>query len=179
MTTHYKIQLTDSDVSLKLSYRSGKFFRLERTKGKLPDNHLRYVGKIIPPTENQIGAYQAAFADKVSYEAITKEKSQFSKFNNAWFSFYEDFTGLPPKFGAADGMHLKKIMKHLETVGGSQTEAFQLWETILAAWPKLSDFHKENTDLKYINSRLNVLLNAVKKAINTSTVGGTDHSASL
>lgn len=178
MTTHYHIEIQRTNIVLKLSYRSGTFFRLERVRGKLEDKYMKKIGKIIPLTEDDIHNPEYNFSN-VTYTKIVKQKSQFSKFNDAWFSFYENFTGMPPRFGAADGMHLKKIIKHLEAVGGSQGEALALWDTILAAWPKLSEFHRENTDLKYINSRLNVILTATKKALGTSGTGGANNSVSL
>jgi hypothetical protein len=180
-TTHYKIHIHKTDTYLKLTYRGNSFSKLERLKGKITDSMLMELGRIIPPRLSEMEKWQNHFKDKISLEALVKKKSHFSEFNDAWFQFYEDFTGIPPKFGATEASHLKKIITHLTKVGGSPDEALSLWNTILAAWPKLSDFHKDNTDIKYINSRLNVILNAVKKAINTgtSTTSGTDNSASL
>jgi len=179
-TIHYTITSKNTDVTLKVSYRGGKFFRLEKSKGKLTEDQLKAVGKIIPPLESDMQSFSIKFPD-ITYNAVKKEKSQFSAFNDAWFVFYEKFTGIPPKFGAMDAVHLKKIITHLNTIGGGENEALNLWNTILATWPKLDEFHRNNTDIKYINSRLNVLLNAVKKTIstNTSASGGVDNSVSL
>ena len=181
-TTHYKIHIQKTDTYLKLTYRGKSFSKLERLKGNITDSMLMELGRIIPPRLNEIEKWKLHFKDKISMEPIEKKKkTTFTEFNDAWFQFYEDFIGMPPKFGAAEASHLKKIITHLTKVGGSPDEALELWNTILAAWPKLSDFHKDNTDIKYINSRLNVILNAVKKAINpgTTSTSGTDNSTSL
>ena len=180
-TTHYKIHIHKTDTYLKLTYRGNSFSKLERLKGSITDSMLMELGRIIPPRISEVPKWETHFKEKLSIETIEKTKTNFAQFNDAWFQFYEDFTGFPPKFGATEASHLKKIITHLTKVGGSPEEALNLWTTILSAWPKLSEFHKENTDIKYINSRLNVLLNAVKKAINpgsTSTTG-TNNSTSL
>lgn len=160
-TTHYHILLHKTDVTLKLSYRGGSFFRVERVKGKLTDSHIKHLGKLIPLLEVNLQEHYASFPD-VTLKALVKQKSQFSKFNAAWFAFYQNFAGIPPKFGGADANHLKQIIAYLTQIEGTEDAALNLWYALLQNWKNLSEFHQKNTDLKYINSSLNKILNELK-----------------
>ena len=173
ITKHYKIQLQKVQATLKLTYRGGKFYRIEKNKGRLSNDVIKHLGKIIPPTENDIEAFSKIFPE-VTYEAIKKEKTEFSIFNDAWFAFYEKRTGVPPKFNGADANHLKQIISYLKEISGSQKEALEVWQMILYNWKHLDEFHQKNTDLKYINSSLNKIITNVKSISKNGSKGVSD-----
>ncbi|MBK5213607.1 MAG: hypothetical protein JJE55_08115 [Flavobacteriaceae bacterium] len=160
-TTQYHIISHKTDVTLKLSYRGGSFFRIERVKGKITELHIKHLGKLIPLNESDLQAHYASFPD-VTLKPLVKEKSQFSKFNDAWFLFYQNYAGIPPKFTGTDANHLKQIIAYLTQIEGSESGALDLWFVLLHNWKNLGEFHQKNTDLKYINSSLNKILNELK-----------------
>ena len=163
MTTHYKIHTITTNATLKVSYRNGTFFRIEKLTGKLSDLQVEKIGVLIPPKEEQIKSFSERLSKKATYTLIETKKTLYSQFNDAWFTFYFEFMGVKPRFNGTDGKHLKQIISYLTELSQNENEAFELWKILLQNWKHLDDFHKQNTDLKYINSRINVILNNVKR----------------
>lgn len=178
MTHQFNIEIIDSKIHFKAIYRNKKFRRIELLRGKLTKPILKAIGRIIPFHIDDFSTYNVEFQGKVNYTIINQEKSLYSQFNEEWHSFYENFAGVPPKFTAADGKSLKGVIGYLKKISTNDNEALELWKLILDKWDGLSDFHKSNTDLKYINSKLNVLINAIKQKNNTN-VSGTNYSVEL
>jgi len=169
MTTHYNIEITATQTHLKVTYRDGKFRKLEHLRGVISKDMLKNIGRIIPPKESDFSAFVKEFTNRVSYTRITQEKSLYSQFLSEWAIFYENFTQLPPKFTGADGAALKGIIGYLKKVSTNENEALELWKVLLSQWDTLNDFHKANTDLKYFNSKLNIILNGIFRQNNTYT----------
>ena len=179
MTNHYNIEILITQTHFKATYRDNKFRRLEHLRGQVTVPMLKSIGRIIPLFESSVKDYIQAYQDKVQYTLISKEKSQFSEFKQAWFRFYEAFAGLPPKFSGADGKSLKDIITYLtKNSAAGESEALATWELILQKWHTLNQFHRNNTDLKYINSKLNIIINAIKQK-NGSFTSGTNRSVQL
>lgn len=176
MTTHYLIHSPSSGRTLKVSYKAGKFFRLEKVSGSaITETEMEKLGSCIPPTEKEVSHYILAFP-KLQYSKVEKEQSIYQKYVSAWFSFYTHFMeGIAPKFTKADGQAINQIKAYLTQTSGSEADGLALFQMILDNWGKLDKFHQENTDLKYLNSRLNVILNGIKKAGKANT-GGSDNS---
>ena len=178
LMTHYTIHSPTTGRTLKISYKNGNFFRLEKTAGKkLTVKELMGIGLIVPPEESLISEYAESFKT-IEYTKVEKQASTYQQYVGAWHSFYEKFMGYPPKFTGMDGKALNQIKTYLTKVGRNEVEGLELFEILLLNWHKLDKFHQENTDLKYINSRLNPLLNAVKKA-NQAGTGGADNNVRL
>lgn len=174
ITTHFKIHIHKTDTYLKVTYRGKSFSMLERLKGSINDKTLKEIGRIIPPKVDNVDTWQAHFKDSLTITPIDKKKTPFSKFNDAWFAFYEARTNVPPKFNGADANHLKQIIAYLKKITGTETEALELWEGILHNWKHLDEFHQKNTDLKYINSSLNKIITNVKQISKTGSKGVND-----
>lgn len=174
MITYYIIQALNYGVTLKVGYRAKKFLKLEKKKGKLTDEQVKNIGAIIPATVDQIPTYAKHYNGRVTYELLQKEKTVFTQFNDAWFLFHEQYTGMAPKFNVVEGNALKQIIVYLTKVSGTEQEAIQVWQLVLNSWKQLDEFHQKNTDLKYINSNLNRILNNVKR-INTQANGGVNN----
>lgn len=175
MTEHYIIKSDTTGRALKVTYKNGKFFRLEHTKGKkFTAAEMPQIGLAIPATTADIAAYQAMFKT-LDYALEVKQVSQYQKYVSAWHNFYQEQFNMPPRFNAVDGKHINQIKAHLTRISTENQEGLELFNLILSNWHKLDDFHKENTDIKYINSRLNVILNEIKKAGQAGT-GGTNNS---
>jgi len=160
MTTHYNIQITASQTELKVTYRNGKLKKIEHLRGKLPQAVLNHIGRAIPAQESDLNTFKTTFKDRVTYEAIIKEKSLYTQFSDAWFVFFSNQNnGRTPKFTSADGNALKQIIKYLVLSNNEdETAALSVWQFILNNWKHLSVFYRENQDLKIINSKLNVII---------------------
>lgn len=178
MTTHYLIHSPNTGRTLKVSYKTGKFFRLELAKGKkLKADELSTIGAVIPSTEDEIEEFRKTFKS-LTYTKEEKTQSYYQQYVSTWFAFYQKFMDIPPRFNAADGKHITQIKNHLTRISDQDMEGLELFKLILDNWHKLDQFHQDNTDLKYINSRFNVILNAIKKAGKTNTRGA-DNSVSI
>lgn len=163
MTNHYNIQLTKTKTDLKITYRDGKFRRLEYLRGKLDEEMMIALGKVIPVREEQVKKFIIKWTGKIDYKEIkTKPKTIYSQFLSEWYAFYKQFVGLTPKFTGADGNALKQIITYLKQLSGTDKEALILWQLILSKWSTLDKFHQKKTDLKYINSQLNIIITNVK-----------------
>lgn len=90
-----------------------------------------------------------------------------------WFSFYEARYGRPPKFGGAEGKALKEIITYMTLIcKGDEERSFNGWTLLLNQWGKMPKFYQDNTDLKIINSKLNVILNELTKIATTGRKQG-------
>lgn len=171
MTEYYNIEVIKTQTHFKVTYRDNKFRKLEHLRGDLNDAMLKQLGRIIPRTTTDFKAFTDTYKETVKYIQLETEKSQYSEFLTAWNVFYEDYYQLPPKFTGAEGKALKSIMTHLTRIGKTESEALALWQIILQKWHTLNEFHQANADLKYINSKLNIIINAIKQQSNTYTAG--------
>ncbi len=171
MTNHYLLKIEQGGAQLKLSYRAGRFFRLERISGRLSKEQLMRIGYILPYREDEIADINKLYKGKLCYRKIVKEKSLYSQFAEEWFAFYERLMGVQYRFNGADGKALKSIISYLKAITGDEAQALALWQALLSSWDKLDDFYKNNADLKFINSQLNKILNHVKR-INKTGNGG-------
>lgn len=179
MTHHYNIEIISTKTTLKATYRNGKFRKLEHLRGKLDREIMDALGKVIPVTEAAFSHFNKKWLNKVNYEIEVKNtKSLYSQFLQEWFKFYEDLTDLKPKFTGADGNALKQIINYLKKQSTNDGEALATWQLILDSWGELNEFHQQNTDLKYINSKLNVIIREIKQKKSTN-VSGTNRNIEL
>ncbi|MDB0603170.1 hypothetical protein PL373_18965 [Tenacibaculum maritimum] len=182
MTNHYNIEVLETSTHFKATYRDNKFRKLEHLRGKITIPMLKAVGRIIPLVEDSFAAYTIEFKDKVTYTSLSENKvaTIFSQFNTAWFRFFRtENNGLEPKFTGADGKALKQIINYLKGINnGNETAALANWDLLLNNWSSLSDFNQGQTDLKYINSRLNVIIREIIRN-NGGNVTGTNGSVSI
>ncbi len=162
MTNHYNIQITSTNTFLKATFKNGKFKKLEHLRGKLNQQMLNNLCRIIPLKAEDIPNYQNRYKGKVVYELIVKEKTIYTQFVEAWHEFYLDYAKVPPKFTGIDGRAIKQIISYLKSISTSDQEAIALWQLILQNWNNIDAFHRKNTDLKYINSNLNKIWINVK-----------------
>lgn len=174
MTTYYTIYIDKHKLKLKVGYRSGKFWRVERVSGQMTDTILDSFGIVVPLEEKQVQQYQNRYGKNVTYTKIEKKKSIYTQFSDAWFVFYEGFAGIEPKFTGVEGKALKQIITYLKKVAGDDAGALELWSVILSRWKHLDEFHRKNTDLKYINSNLNKIITNVKRISQEGTKGVSD-----
>lgn len=159
-TSKIKARLIKANKTVLIVYRNGKLLRIE--PGTIKRNELDNIGIIIPQFKTELSEFVQKWQGKIEYTLEEKEPTLHQEMVDAWHSFYEDFIGFKPKFNGADGKALKDIREHLTSIGGNPKEALILWKGILGMWKDLEKFHQKNTDLKYINSRLNAILSEIK-----------------
>ena len=161
----YIVTIRSCAVVVKLTYKEGgKFSKLEVKKGTLEGEYLKQIGLLIPPLENLIEEWQGVWGDRVTYRKEgVNPPSLYVLFLDEWFAFYNRLFGFAPKFTGADGKALKQIITYLTNNSADETEALVTWQYLLQHWQKLDEFHQRNTDLKYINSQLNKILQNAKR----------------
>jgi hypothetical protein len=174
MTTHYTIKLTNYKIDFKVTYRDGKFRNIAHLRGKLNQELMNSVGKVLPVFESSLPDFKKKFNGRVSYENLTENKvlSLLQKFTNSWFTFYQQETQLKPKHAGAECNALKSIIKYLKEINDNDDDlAFSSWNLFLSNWNQLGDFHRKQKDLKYISSKLNVLITEIRSKQGTSHKG--------
>ena len=173
----YIVTIRSCAVVLKLTYKGGKFQKMEVKKGTLEGERLKQIGLLVPPLENLIEEWQGTWGDRVTYrEEEANPPSLYALFLDEWFAFYYRQFSLSPKFTGADGNALKQIITYLTSNSADETEALSTWQYLLQNWQKLDEFHQRNTDLKYINSQLNKILQNAKRGNSSKTQRISDDS---
>ena len=166
----YIVTIRSCAVVLKLTYKGGKFQKMEVKKGTLEGERLKHIGYLIPPLESLVEEWQGNWGDKVTYrEEEANPPSLYALFLDEWFTFYNRLFGFAPKFTGADGKALKEIITYLTSNSADETEALSTWQYLLSNWQKMDEFHQRNTDLKYINSQLNKILQNAKRGNSSKT----------
>jgi hypothetical protein len=75
MTTHHNIHLVKSKTDIKVTYRDGKFRKLEHLRGKLDQVMLNIIGRAVPQQEKDLPAFVEGWKDKVIYTTQEKKNS--------------------------------------------------------------------------------------------------------
>ncbi len=160
-TTKVKAKLIKASKTITIVYRNGKLLRVEF--GSLKREEMDKIGMIVPLHKSNLSEFESHWVGKIEYTSLEIQPTLNQEMVDLWFKFYQDLMGFEPKFTGADGSAMKQIREYLTNVGGSPKEALALWGGVLNTWKDLEKFHQKNTDLKYINSRLNVILSEIKQ----------------
>ena len=172
----YTVTLHRTHTLLKLTYKKGVLSKIEIKSGGLNSQQYQQLGSILPPQEEDIERYQEQWNGIVSYrQDVSEPLSLYGQFLDEWFYFYKRLYGFSPKFTGADGKALKQIISYLQQVSANDTEALSTWQFLLGNWQKMDEFHQRNTDLKYINSQLNKILQNAKRGNSSATTAYSDN----
>lgn len=160
MTHHYIIEIISTKTILKATYRNRKFRKLEHLRGKLDRKIMDALGKVIPITETEFSDFNKKWLNKVNYQIEVKgPQSLYTQFKEVWTTFFKkEHNGNTPKHGGAETNALKQIVSYFKSQTITEDEALENWRILLDNWEYLSEFHKKQVDLKYINSKLNVII---------------------
>lgn len=163
------IQIHSAKSVILAEFSKGNLKKITLQKGKLTAEMWQKIGMILPPTESDVTMFKERLNHVATFEVLEEKKSLYGLFLDAWFDFYERFTGLKPRFNATDGKHLKDIIKYFQEACQDSTEAVSTWQLLLDNWQKLDAFHQKNTDLKYINSNINKIIQNAKQLTSNGT----------
>ncbi len=166
-TNHYTLSITSkgADASFKISYRSGRFLKMEAKRQKMSDEQRGKLMTLIPQKESDILSINY---EGVRLEQEIKSKSLFTQFNELYFEFYERLNKIKPRFNSTEGSALKSIIKHLTELSTDEQEALATWDAILKNWHKLEDFYSKQMELRQINSNINIILRQLKNGTGKS-----------
>ncbi|MCP4123783.1 MAG: hypothetical protein GY751_18700 [Bacteroidetes bacterium] len=128
-TVGYILTITSkgSNARFVVSYRSGKFHKLEAKNGKLKEQK-QWDGlmSIIPKKEADVQSINKQYHERgIEYTLMVKEtpKTLYAKFMDAYFHFYETQSEVKPRINAVEGKALKSIISHLQSICGDDLEA--------------------------------------------------------
>lgn len=105
---------------------------------------------------------------------VIKTKSLYSRFIDAYYIFYQEINGLPPKIDGASGAASKQIIAHLKTVARSKDpnlkndddrldqEVIKMADFIFFNWSLVRPFLRDQYNLMQINSNLNNIMADIK-----------------
>lgn len=110
--------------------------------------------------------------DSDCLDEIKKEKPLYSKFIDAYYLFYKERNGLPPKIDGAAGNAAKSIISYLKTVARTRNgdlleeqleyEVVKATEYIFINWSLVRPFLRDQYNLTQINSNLNNIMADIK-----------------
>lgn len=169
MITEYIVRFHSEKAfaDFKIKYKSGRFLSLEHLKGKLNQQQHEALFMVAPQLEAAILVLKNNFKGRVSWELVQKEKTIFTFFLDEYLSWYEAKFKLKPKFSGVEGKALKSIIAFLQTVAEGDQEAKDIWSTILTNWDGQTPFYQSQTELRQINSNLNIILKGLKNGKQT------------
>jgi hypothetical protein len=161
---------------LKLTYKNNKFLKLEFVSGKLSQVQHESLMKLVPQLEPVILILKEEFKGRVEWVYIQKKesKSLFSAMAQLYLSWYQDRFKIKAKFTGIEGNALKQIIKHLEELSfGDESQILAIWENILQRWNEQTTFYRGQSELRQINSNLNIILRVIKYGKSATEKGET------
>lgn len=167
------LEILRNNIRIEAEYSNGNLKKINLKKGKLTAEQWAKIGVILPPTTDDIETFKGRLnAIEFRLKRSEKTTNNYSAYLTSWFDFYQKRFGFSPKFSPTDGKHLKEIIAYLEGVNDDENQAFATWKALLENWHKLDEFHQRNTDLKYINSQLNKILQNAKRLTASGSEAG-------
>ncbi len=168
MTNHYLLSISDdkTDACFKLTYTNGRFKKLEGKRQKMPEDKRAVLMKLVPLKESDLKeiAYSNVTIDKLENNAslYTQMLAEYSEF---YIGRYE----IAHNMNSIEGKALKSIITALKKQCSTDDETFALWKQILRSWNSLEPFYQKQTELRQINSNLNIILKELKNVSKTNT----------
>ena len=167
-TVSYILAITSkgSNARFVVSYRGGKFYKLEAKNGKLKEQkQWNGLMSIIPKKEADIQNINKQYNKRgIEYTLMVKEapKTLYAKFMNTYFHFHETQAEVKPRINVVEGKALKCIISYLQSICGDDLEALGTWEVILSNWHKLEIFYAKQMELRQINSNIGIIIRQIK-----------------
>ena len=99
----------------------------------------------------------------------------FQELIDIYYEWHINTIGFKPKIDGGDGKGLKEIIKYLESLD-DQVDTVTLFKHILSRWDELSDFYKQQTRLRQINSNLHNIIYTLRNGKSTKNKTGVSDS---
>lgn len=161
-----RLRVRGNRLSFEAVYRdSGKLKRVE-VPAAATQEHWAVIGQVVPARWSDLDVFKERWVGKVWYEEVKMGSGKVGfvkELTGIWFAAYQNRVGVSPKFGPAQGAALKRIGNYLKSQGGGESEAVEVFRGILDAWDKLDAFSRERFDLLYLDSKLNIIIQKLKK----------------
>jgi hypothetical protein len=170
-----KIHTTATQALLKVTYKDKRFKSFELVSGVITDGekHLSLM-KLMPLFESQVLQLKSELNMKgISYHNIEKKNTTtlFTSMMSLYHAWYKVECKRTPRINATEGKSLKEIINHLGSICTTEAELMLVWSKIFKNWSTLTPFLQTQTELRQINSQLNVILRSVcKEEINLDDV---------
>lgn len=173
MTNDYTLHILkeEKQYRFKITYKNGKFHRLERLAGYLPYKQHLHLMNIVPQTEDLISELNEQYKGRVLYELVRKVDSIHTIFIEKYFDWYYNRFQIEPIIKPQDAQAIKFIKNALVKLSGSETEAITVWEMILHNWDNQDKWYISQTELTQIKRNLNVILKTLKYGKSTQEAG--------
>ncbi|MCO5229576.1 MAG: hypothetical protein M9958_00330 [Chitinophagales bacterium] len=151
-----------SDAVFIATYQGKLLKRLERKRGTLNDKQWDALMQVVPSSPDKIDIYISRYKRVRYLKEDDRQKSLFTNLMEIYSTWYQSHTGISPRINGTTGMHLNQIIAYLQKQSVEATEVQLVFESILNSWDKLPDFYQAQTELRQINSNLNIILNFLK-----------------
>ena len=157
----YQVTITSkgANLRLRLKYKDGRFKSLEWLSGQTANqNQYEWLMKFAPQLEAAILILEIEWKGKVKWEKVEKSESLWGWFIDQYSTWYFKITSLQPRITGTEGKALKSIIQHLNSVCKNENEIKETWTLIFKRWNDLTAFYQSQTELRQINSNLNIIL---------------------
>lgn len=168
----------DKQYRFKLTYKNGKFHRLERLAGYLSYKQHIHLMNIVPQTEDLIPELAERYRGSLLYESVKKESSLHAVFIDKYCEWYYNRFQIEPIIKPQDAQAIKFIKNALVKLSGYETEAITVWEMILNNWDNQDKWYISQTEITQIKRNLNIILKTLKHGKSTQETGKTARNVS-
>ncbi|MEO9257391.1 MAG: hypothetical protein ABI207_03355 [Crocinitomicaceae bacterium] len=164
-------------AKFKLTYKGGYFKKLECVSGEINQRQHEALLTVCPQVEKAIMILRIKYDGRVTWEEVTtKNGSMYTQFLSEYEQWYSERFKLQHSMNGVEGKALKYIMSALTKLAGSEELAFEVFQIILSKWSDQEEFYRSQTELRQINSNLNIILKVIKHGKSTAKAEGTDLS---
>lgn len=94
---------------------------------------------------------------------LSKDNSLHKSFIAEYDLFFNSYFGFKPNYTAADFKAVKLLIKYFNSnTNGDESKSLDAWKIVLKNWDNLSDFYKQKSTLREINSNITKILIEIK-----------------
>ncbi len=155
-----------ANAQFVVTYKSGRFLRLELKRGKLSsEKQWNRLLTLVPEFQKDLTLVIEQFGPKgIAYTPAESQSKQslFDRFNAIFMEFYQYKNGLSYNYTGIDGRATKSIIAALQKICADDAECIATWQTVFSNWDALEPFIAKQMALRQINSNLNTILRQIK-----------------
>lgn len=110
------------------------------------------------------GAFYSKKLLEVNQKKIKLDEPYYKEAMDFYFDWHTARFNLKPRILMVDGKALKLILQHLATLETAKHNRLHLFKIMLENWHKIDAFVQKQTDLRFINSNLNRILQDLRES---------------